>query len=93
MKLENDGRKINMLCPTCGSTFFKYEMGVDETIEVAKCASCGRAFTKDELLAENSENIHMHAKEIAKEATSEITQELKKSFKNIFANNKNIRIK
>ena len=42
-------RNITMLCPTCGCDQFEIENGVDETIELAKCASCGREITKDDL--------------------------------------------
>ena len=50
-------REISLLCPTCSCTQYEFEYGVDETIELAKCASCGRQITKDKLLRENEENI------------------------------------
>jgi transcription initiation factor IIE alpha subunit len=65
---EKYTRNVSLLCPTCGCTQFKYEKGVDETIEIAQCASCGREITKDELIKENMENLLEHTKEIGKQA-------------------------
>jgi uncharacterized Zn finger protein (UPF0148 family) len=77
---EKYKRIVELLCPTCGCVQFEYEKGVDETIEIVKCASCGRELTKDELIQENSENISEHVREIK----DEIMKDVKKSFKNIF---------
>jgi uncharacterized Zn finger protein len=85
-------RRISLLCPTCGNSQYEYETGVDETIEMAKCASCGRVLTKDELLHENEENISIHAKELGKEAVPELAQKLKDALKQAFKGNKNFRI-
>jgi uncharacterized Zn finger protein len=93
MKYEKYQRSIGLQCPTCGCTDYEYEQGVDETIELAKCASCGREFTKDELIHENSENIHEHFSEIGKKVTEDLAKELKESLKKAFRGNKNIRIK
>lgn len=91
MKDEKYQRSIGLQCPTCGCT--EYEQGVDETIEVAKCASCGRELTKDELINENSENIQEHVSEIGKQVTDDLAKELKASLKKAFRGSKNIRIK
>lgn len=93
MKDEKYQRSIGLQCPTCGCTDYEYEQGVDETIELAKCASCGRELTKDELIHENSENIHEHASEIGKKVTEDLAKELKESLRKAFRGNKNIRIK
>jgi len=89
---EKYNRNISLLCPTCGGSHFEYETGVDETIEVAKCASCGRSITKDELLRENSENIHEHVSEMAEQVKNDLAKELQESLKKAFSGNKNIRI-
>ena len=60
---------------------------------MVKCASCGRELTRDELIAENSENISAHTKEIGKEVTKDIADEMRKSLKKAFRGSKNIRIK
>lgn len=93
MKNKNYNRNINLLCPTCGCSQFSFENGVDETIEIAKCASCGREATKDELIHENSENISEHVKEIGKNVTDDIAKHLRESLKKAFKGSKNIRIK
>ena len=93
MNPEKYNRNINLLCPTCGSSDFSYEQGADETIEVMKCASCDREFTKDELMRENSENINEHFSEIKSEASKDMAKELKDSLKKAFRGNKNIKFK
>lgn len=93
MKNKSYNRNISLLCPTCGCSQFLYENGVDETIEIAKCASCGREITKDELIHENSENISEHAKEIGKSVTNDITKQLRESLKKTFKSSKHIRLK
>lgn len=74
-------RRIALLCPTCGCDLFETEKGVDETIELIKCPSCKREFTKDELIEENSENISAHSDEVEKEILKDITSDFKKLFK------------
>jgi uncharacterized Zn finger protein (UPF0148 family) len=93
MDAEKYNRNVNLLCPTCGSTHFEYETGVEEIIEMVKCASCGRSLTRDELLSENSENIHEHLSEIQQQATKDIAKEVKDALKKAFGGSKNIRIK
>lgn len=86
-------RQVSLACPTCGSSHFSYEQGVDEAIEMMKCASCERQFTKDELLRENGENIDEHLHEIAKEATEDLAKEFRDMLKKSFGNSKYIKIK
>lgn len=93
MKDEKYQRSIGLQCPTCGCTDYEYEQGVDETIELAKCASCDREITRDELIHENSENIQEHVSEIGKHVTEDLAKELKASLKKAFRGSKNIRIK
>jgi len=93
MNPDKYNRSISLLCPTCGCSEFSYDEGVDETIQVMTCASCGRELNKDELIRENSENIDEHLSEIKKEATKDIADELRKSLKKAFSGSKNIRFK
>ena len=81
MKDEKYSREIGLQCPTCGCISYEYEQGTDETIEMVKCASCGREMTKDELFQENSENIQEHISEVGKQVTDDLAKELKKMFK------------
>jgi len=93
MDTKKYNRSLSLLCPTCGATSFEYEHGVDETIELARCASCGRELTKDELIHENSENLQEHAREIAQEAAKDMADELRKSLKKAFRGNKYVKFK
>ena len=93
MKSGKYDRQISLLCPTCGNTEFETDDGSAEATEMVKCASCGRELTRDELIAENSENISAHTKEIGKEVTKDIADEMRKSLKKAFRGSKNIRIK
>jgi len=92
MSDDKNQRKVILLCPTCGGTHFEFTHGSDETIELAKCVSCGRQLTKDELIHENSENISEHAKELGKEVAGDLAKKFKESLKKMFRGNKNIRI-
>lgn len=92
MNPDNYQRNVRLLCPTCGCSDYEYEQGVDETIEVMKCASCGREITKDELIKENSENINEHMSEIKEQITKDIAKEFKDTLKKAFRGSKNIRI-
>lgn len=92
MEAKRYGRSVNLICPTCGCDQFAFE-GHDESIESAKCASCGRVFTKDELIKENSENVSEHAKEMGKEISKDLTKELRETLKKAFRGSKAIRFK
>lgn len=88
MNVEKYNREVSLLCPTCGCSTYEFEYGTDENIELAKCVSCGREITKDELIQENSENINEHISEIGKDFAKDIEKELKKAFSGF----KNLRI-
>ena len=93
MDVEKYNREIGAVCPTCGATHFKFDQGVDETIEMVECASCGRKMTKDELLNENSENISEHINEIGKEIVDDLAKDFKRSLQKALRGNKYIKIK
>ena len=93
MDEEKYTRKLVMVCPTCGCDQFKYEKGVDETIEVVKCACCEREMTKDELMRENSENISAHREEIGQEALKDAAKEFKQMLKDTFRGSDFIKVK
>lgn len=81
MDFQKYNRVIDLLCPTCGCTQYEVEGGVDETIEMVTCASCGRELSKDELRHENSENIDEHVKEVKAKIAKDLFKDLKKFFK------------
>lgn len=93
MNPEKYNRSIGLLCPTCGCSDFSYNEGVNETIQIMICASCGREFNKDELIQENSENIEEHLSEIKDQVAKDLADELRKSFRKAFSGSKNIRFK
>lgn len=93
MNPDKYDQTINLTCPTCGCSDFAFDRGVDEKIEVMKCASCDREFSKDELLRENSENIDLHLSEIKEQITKDIADDFRKSLRNAFSGNKHIKIK
>ena len=95
MTKEKYDRQVSLLCPTCGNSLFEYERGVDETIELVSCASCGRKMTKDQLIQDNSENISEHVKEVGQEVMGDLVNEFRKNlrFRKTFRGNKNIKFK
>jgi len=90
---EKYDREVKLLCPTCGCNDFLYDDGIEETIQIMTCASCGRELNKDELLHENSENIDEHLSEIQEEFTKDMTDEIQKALIKAFSGSKNFRIK
>ncbi|MDD2903068.1 MAG: hypothetical protein PHU44_11615 [Syntrophales bacterium] len=93
MDAEKYTRKLAMVCPTCGGDQFQYEKGVDETIQVVRCACCEREMTKDELMRENSENISAHMEEIGQEALKDAAKEIKQMLKDAFKGSDFIKVK
>lgn len=86
-------RQVTLTCPTCASTEFEFDPGIDESIAVYKCISCEREFTKNELIQENAENIDEHLSEIKKEAMKDVSKEVKNTLKEAFRGSKYIKIK
>lgn len=92
MDADKYNRSVSLLCPTCGGDQFEFE-GSDETVQAAKCASCGREFTKDELIEENSENISVNVEEMGKEITKYFAKEMRATLKKAFRGSKTIKFK
>lgn len=92
MDAEKYNRSVTLLCPTCGGDQFEFE-GSDETVETAKCASCGREFTRDELIDENGENISEHVKEMGQEITKDFAKEMRDTLNRAFRGSKTIKFK
>ena len=93
MNTERYNRRVSLLCPTCGSDQFEFDHGVDESIEIAKCASCGREINKDNLIQENSENINAHSEEIGREIVKDVAKDLRASLKKAFRGSKHIKFR
>jgi len=92
MDSEKYDRTVSLSCPTCGSGNFEFS-GADETIQMTKCASCGREATKDDLIRENSENIAEHVKEMGAEITKDFAAEMRKTLKNAVRGSKYIKFR
>lgn len=86
-------RTLQLRCPTCACEQFAFEHGVDETIELATCASCSRTLTKDELIRENSELIESHVEEIGSHMLKDAATEMHKALKKAFKGSKNIKFR
>lgn len=86
-------RTLSMRCPTCAGDQFEFEHGVDETIELATCAACGRVLTKDELIRENSELIDAQVNEIGAEMVKDAAEEMRKALKKALKGNKSFKIR
>jgi len=85
-------RSVTLLCQTCGGDQFAFE-GSGETIQSAKCGSCGREYTKDELIELNSENISEHVKEMGNEITKDFAKEMRETMRKAFRGRKTIKFR
>ncbi len=93
MGTDKHNRILSLRCPTCAGDQFEFEHGVDETIELATCASCGRTLTKDELIRENSELIDVQVNEIGAEMAKDAAAEMRRALKSAFKGNKNFKVR
>ena len=80
MDASKYNRSVTLLCPTCGNTEFAHE---ENSSELVRCASCGREFTKDDLIRENSENISIGVEEMKQQVVKDITKEFKSALQGI----------
>ena len=71
-------RSVSLICPTCGKSSFEHDD--TNTESPIKCTSCGREFSRAELIAENGENISINVDEIK----SEVLKDFKKEISDIF---------
>lgn len=93
MNTERYDRRVSLLCSTCGNDQFEFDQGVDDSLEIAKCASCGREIDKDNLIRENSENINAHVEEIGQQIVKDVANDLRSRLKKAFQGNKNIKFR
>ena len=90
MDTEKYDRPVTLTCPTCGCTEFG---STGPEPELFTCQSCGRILTRDELIAENSENIDEHLKEVGKEVMEDMGRELKNKLASAFKGSKFFKVK
>ena len=80
-------RNVTMRCPICGNDQFESLDTEHDDLRNAlgtvrlRCSDCNAVYTKDELIAENSEAIDIAVDEIASEAIEDLEKELKKVMK------------
>lgn len=74
--------EVKMTCPDCNNTNLETREDTCKSIKPIKCTSCGKEFTKDELIKANEKTVKNKQKEIAnkfsKDAKEEILNMLKK---------------
>lgn len=79
--MKDLSRNISLNCDTCGNDQFEYELEADNS--GYKCTSCGRIYTKDELIGANEFKINLNIEDIKKEVISEVEKDIKKAFRKI----------
>ena len=76
--MKDLSREVAMLCPLCENDQFEcldeeFEDGVDTLDEVRfRCSDCGSVFTKEELIAENTEVLNNAVENIKEEFLKEL---------------------
>jgi uncharacterized Zn finger protein len=83
--MDDLSTKIDLYCPTCGCTEFKFETpehGQDYTDDWPfTCAHCGRTFTYARLIQSNQESINAAVDEMANNVLNSISMDLQEEFK------------
>lgn len=84
-------RSVSLLCPTCGNSEFEYD---DEDLgRGIACLSCGRVFSRNELIEENGDNIEANVEEIGEEVVEDVAKELQAMLQKTFSGSKVFRVK
>ena len=88
---DDYGRRVELLCPVCGGKQFEYdETKADGPVT---CILCKRAFSRDQLIDANQENVAANLDELKDEVMKDVQKDLTDMFKKTFGNNSNFRIK
>lgn len=80
MDFAKHNRSVGLRCSTCGGGDFRRDASVEDG--PIECGSCGRVFTKDELIRENGEIIHRAADEMKADVFADIRGQLRNAFRN-----------
>jgi len=80
MDLEKHNRSVGLRCSTCGGGEFRYDAAVDDS--PIECGSCGRIFSREELIRENGETIEDAANEMKADIVASVRDDFRKAFKN-----------
>jgi formylmethanofuran dehydrogenase subunit E len=80
MNLEKHNRSVELRCSTCGGDQFRR----DDALENGpiECGSCGRTFSREELIRENGEIIEKATDEMKADIIAEVRGDFRKMFRN-----------
>lgn len=82
--MDDLSMQVNLSCPTCGCTEFKFEILEQEQDYPDDwpftCAHCGGTFTRAELIESNQESINIAVEEMGDEMVKALSQELERAF-------------
>ncbi len=81
---EDYSRKVQLFCPTCGSTELEDSEETEGWDTLYQCISCENQFSRQNIIEANHENIQKHVEEVK----GEIIGDFQKMFKKIFDKNK-----
>jgi transcription initiation factor TFIIIB Brf1 subunit/transcription initiation factor TFIIB len=84
---DKHSRSIKMLCSTCGGSDFEFDPEVENG--PARCVSCDRIYSREELTRENQARIDENVEEIK----AEVVEDLHKSIRDMFKGSKHIKFK
>ncbi len=89
MNSKHYDRSVSLLCSTCGNAEFKH----DGDQGPVTCGSCGRVFTREELIQENGAIIEGEIDQMKAEIIKDAKREFREAMKNAFKGSKNIQFK
>lgn len=82
MDSEKYTRNVEMLCPTCGSSQFRYDKNELENDNcLFECPHCRLTLTKAELIEENRETLEVNAQEIGQKVVADLIDKLNKEMR------------
>lgn len=91
MDSEKYNRSVSLLCPTCGNSEFGYDD--DDLSRGIRCLSCGRIFSRDELIKDNGNIIAANVEEIGEEFVKDAADELRTMLQKAFSGSKIFKVK
>lgn len=89
MSSNDYDRSISLLCSTCGNAEFNY----DGDQGPVTCGSCGRVFTREELIKENGAIIEGELHQMKSEIVKDVRREFRDAMKNAFKGSEHIKFK
>jgi uncharacterized Zn finger protein (UPF0148 family) len=78
MSLQDHSRSIGLRCSTCGGADFKRDPALEDG--PIECATCGRVFTREELIRENGEITDNAVDELKVDIAADIKAQFRRAF-------------